>query len=165
MQASKVMPGRTYAVKRNDKLLRFIASEVVTTTRRKGDKANPHDYDSTIEGYWVDSPTGSKLVHEGVEQRKRATLKPDDLLGEFDAYEELVARKAAEDEAREAKADREKQDAIDLAKALYELSGIVAPEEGGRLRQGEFRVNYGDVSIKREGVVALLLALKKEEAA
>jgi hypothetical protein len=165
MQASKVIPGRTYAVKGKDgKLLRFIASEVVTISRRKSEKANPHDYDSTVTGYWADNPDGLAIVHEGVEQRKTGKLSPDELLGEFTAYEELVARKKAEEDAREAKSEREKQDARDLAMMLYALTWIEPPKKLDDYK-GEFRTSYGDITINREGVVALLAALKKREAA
>ena len=149
MQASKIVPGRVYAVKRDNTLMRFTVHEIVTTMRRKGPKANPHDYTSEVEGHYLEG------------DRKTVSLDPDKLLGEYTEYEELVAVKAKADAAAKAKADAEQDAARDVAAMLFKLTGQAVPKDMSRNNYGlMFRQSWNDVQISKEGVALLRSVLR-----
>ena len=165
MQASKIIPGKVYAVKRGNELLRFRVNEVTTITRRKrGEKANPHDHTSTIEGFFEDTPLSGAESTPGIK-----TVSPDDIQGEFSQYTELVERKKQEQEAHERELAAKRAAARELAVALYALIGqeppavvekrkgdVFSKPTGTESYESLFRSGYDNVDIKVEGVAALL---------
>lgn len=149
MQGTKVVIGQIYAVRRNEKLCRFTVSSV--TTVRKG--KHPSDFDHTIKGYIVGDDGKSS----------EASYKPDDLLGEFSEYKELIEQKRREQAVRDAEQKANREAAIDVAVWLYQLAGLpVASDLGGRSDYRDpIRVSYGHtVEINMEGVKALLEKIK-----
>ena len=163
MQASKIVPGKVYAVNYDGKLLRFQVAEVTTVTRRKNEKASPHDHESTVDGWYVDHPGRVQLSPEGHVQRTRAKLAPDAILGVFTEYEELVRRKTEDDAAYKREQEGKRLDAIRLARGLYQLAGILpAPEKMDDYRN-PIRASHQEVTIGRAGVVALLAAIMELE--
>jgi hypothetical protein len=157
MQASKVIPGKTYAVKRGEKLLRFHAHSVETRMVRKGEKANPHDYSSKINGAFLDG-----------DDKDTVSIDPDRLLDEYTAYAELVERKAQEDKAASDKDAAKKAARVELWELLYAKTGET-PKTGtdkyfGKKTsiryEGVYRVGYGDVTISDDGVASLVEVLK-----
>lgn len=173
MQASKIIPGKVYAVKRGNELLRFRVNEVTTITRRKrGEKANPHDHTSTIEGFFEDTPLSGAESTPGIK-----TVSPDDIQGEFSQYTELVERKKQEQEAHERELAAKRAAARELANALYAFVGREPPPfiakrpgdtfskpSGTESYESLFRSGYDNVDIKVEGVALLLAALKNINA-
>ena len=149
MQASKIIPGTTYAFKRDDKLLRFRVTEVVTVTRRRGAKNNPHDHESEVHGTVETDP---KIVKAA----------PERLLGEYQEYSELVARQEQERAAAQRKTEEEKNNAHQLAQALYRLVKLPMPAnlDGYNI---PFTTRYGTLQIEKDGVVPLLTALKHQQ--
>ncbi len=129
MQASKIKIGGVYAIKRDDKLVEFRVTAV--TTRRHGATGSPHDYTSTVEGRLFDKPVGQGST--------QLTLKPDELLGPYEDYKELVAKREAEEAAKKADEKKRADLAYTTALLLYEALGIPVPPEdtsGSRYRRG-----------------------------
>ncbi len=145
MQVSKIVIGKLYAIRWNDRLVRFRPSAVVT--RRESDHKNPHDYKSTVEG---------DIMEPDVET-DRLTLVPDAVLGPYEEHIELVERQ------RQARREREQLETSEELRALfYRLIGENAPESSKDFRQ-KFRVGYSgtSVDIDSDGIAALRDALKK----
>jgi hypothetical protein len=152
MQASKIVPGLVYAVRRGEALLRFRVIEVNTITKRRSANRSPHDSTSEIVGHWLDGDTPRK-----------GELPPDDILGKYEDYAELVERKRQEEAATEAKRTADAKQAKADRLALYAFLGIEPPQKADDYSQ-IFRVSFGRVEINSEGaraIVARIAALKK----
>jgi hypothetical protein len=146
MQASKIKIGATYAIKHYDVLKRFRVTAVIT--RRVNDYGNPHDYESTVEGFFA----------EPGHSTEKQSLEPKEILGPFDEHQELVARRAAEKAVQEKEAEEKKQLAEALVKLFYKKTGLERPT--GKYTSGPFSARYGyGVEIGETGVAALLKVL------
>jgi len=148
MQASKIMPGTTYALKaRNNTFVRFLVTAVVT--RRERATGSPHDYDykSAVEGF----------KNEPGEDRCTITVDPDAILGPYQDVAELRERKRLEDEAR-AKADQAiKDETMRALILLYKATGVPMPEKLDHY-SAPFHTNYGgtEITITRDAVALLI---------
>lgn len=154
MQASKIVIGKTYAIRDDDsQLVRFVATAVVT--RRKSAHNNPHDYESTIEGYITAQDRKN-------EKDQNLTLDPKWVLGPYEEQAELVARKAAEQAAYQAEKDAYKAAGEKLYRMLYNKADLPVPNDG-RDHKSPFRISYsGDtLELNREGVALLLKILEE----
>ena len=148
MQASKIIPGRTYAVKRGEHLLRFRVTEVLTTIRRRSTKVNQHDYTSQIEGVFVDPD----IERDG----RVATFAPEAVLGEYDEYTELKEREAKEKAAAVAQKTAEQRAATSLVNAFYHLTRQEEPKDQSDYGN-MYRIDYSrNVMITPEGASKLL---------
>jgi hypothetical protein len=146
--ASKVVIHETYAIKRNDKLIRFNVSAVVT--RRVHNHGNPYDYESWVEGVIVAPDNNGK-------PSSTLTVKPAELLGLYTEHVELVARSKAEADASNAAMQARKDATTRLAAALYEATGI-DPLDNPQDYSAPFRVSHNgeEIDISRKGVAPLL---------
>lgn len=142
MQASQINFNLTYALRVGEELKRIRPTRIVTTKRNNG----PANTSSTIFGR-------VELAHE-----ETGPFKMDDVLGVFGEYQELVARKAAEDVA----AKKRRDEADDLrhrtAAALCRFIGL---EEGSSLISSGF----SRIEISSEVLPALLARLVDDTAA
>lgn len=151
MQASKIIPNKVYAIKVDGELQQFRATAVIT--RRETAHGNPHDYKSTIEGIVINGP-----VPDG-ESRQTIKVAPDRVLGPFEDYQELVAKRDAEQKAKEQEAEAKKAAAIELWSLLYDKVGVPRPNDPKTYNQ-LFQVSFNSVDITREGVEILTKYLK-----
>lgn len=138
MQASKIKVGTTYALRRDEELVRFLVCAVVTRRERNHD--NPHDYKSTVEGYVTDD-----------ENRVVVVVKPDKLLGPYTDYVELVERSLKEREVIERAAEAKRTLREQLRKVLYRKVGIDPPTDPTQHSQ-MFRAGYSGIDISDEGI-------------
>lgn len=140
MQASKITPKKTYAIKHaNDKLVRFVVSEVVQ--RRVDNTGSPHDYKSHVEGHLVG-------------EHEKITLRPDQILGPFEDYAELLKTKEREDEQHRLAEQQKMNAALSCCRALYQKCGLPVPDLSHY--NIPFRVNYGDgITVNKDGVALL----------
>jgi len=149
MQASKIMPGTTYALKaRNNTFVRFLVTAVVT--RRERATGSPHDYKSAVEGF----------KNEPGESRETITVDPDAILAPYQDVAELRERKRLEDEAR-AKADQAiKDETMRALILLYKATGVPMPEKLDHY-SAPFHTNYGgtEITITRDAVALVIKAL------
>lgn len=150
MQASKIIPGKTYAVHTLGALKCFRVDEVITTTRRHS--AHGSNSKSMVEGTFNDST--------GLDQR-RTQLSVDSLLGEYTEYQELVERKRAEEEAYKQEKKAASQAAISIAEALTKLAGLPISNNWEDPRN-KIKVGYNGVTISKEAYAPLLAALKQK---
>lgn len=149
MQASKIIPGKTYAVRRGEALLRFRVREVNTITQRKQANRSPHDSRSEIVGYFVDRADNGGPVEP-------ATLAPDDIQGEYTQFAELVERAAKEKAEREAKEKAERKQAQADRLALYAFVGLEPPQKADEYGQPFYLPSYGNVQVREDGVRLLV---------
>lgn len=156
--ASQAKIGKVYAVNRNGKLTRFRVDTV--TTHRVSDTGSPHDYRSEIIGAFqtLDPRNPTNTINE------KATIKPNELLGGYEEYIELTAETERQNAERNAQHEAAHQDALDLRRLLYRISGQNEPNDPSEYRQ-LFRVGaYGasnEVDMKSDAVKPLLNALRK----
>lgn len=149
MQGSKVTPQETYAMRRDDGLVRFTVSAVIT--RRTEARGSPHDYKTEVEGYIVeDGKTGK--------QREFIMVNPKALLGPYLEQVELKARKDAEDAKREAEAMEQQALRERLIEVLYTVTGLPRPNNNDY--GAPFRLSFNDVDIRLDGIAALLKVLE-----
>lgn len=147
MQTSKIIIGKSYAIERGGKPVKFNVTAIVT---RKEKSVSA----SEIEG-WFTTPSGN---------RESLTLKPEDILGEFEAYAELVAQEDRRTAEAQAVKDAKDKAAKRLAATFYRLSGLA---KGNDYHREPFQTGYGgSVEIRQEAVEPLLKALEaiKESA-
>jgi hypothetical protein len=148
MQASKIEVDRVYAIKHNGELTRFCVTAVTTT--RKSNTGSPHDYISTVAG----------IVHDGSGKGDHLVLDPKLVLGRFEEYETLVAKKKAEEaEQKRAEAVR-KEEQRECWALLYKLIGRDPPALPPGDYKQPFHTSYSGIDIDREGMRLLLAALK-----
>src|SRR5262245_22539082 len=88
MQGSKIKIDTIYAVRDDEQKLRMFRV-IAVNTRRTG--PHPADFTHRVEG-WLLNDDRSVINREKV-----VTVTPDEILGEYEAHAELVARKAAAD--------------------------------------------------------------------
>lgn len=146
MQASKIIPGKVYAIKRPE-LTRFEATAVVT--RRETAHGNPHDYKSKVEGY---------VIIDGTSPREKIAIDPDKVLGPFEDYVELVERKRLEEEENKRKEAEHQREQQAIRRELYNFIGVAIPNDAEEYKQ-PFRLRgYGrsNVEIGEEGVKRLI---------
>jgi hypothetical protein len=149
MQASKILPKAIYAIKRGDGYVRFNVTAVVT--RRTRATGGPHDYDSVVEGWITEDAQDGKAP--------TITIKPDAVLGPFEEYAELAARKRAEDEASEREGRSRMEARQRLWTLLYDKCGLERPNEPRDYRQA-FRIgSAGEIEVRTDVAVAALTAL------
>jgi hypothetical protein len=89
MNASKIVPRKTYAIDTPQGLVRFIVDEVVT--RRTKATGSPHDYQSEIVGR-----VHPEDCNPGFERGKAYRYDPKAILGPYEEQAELVSRQKAE---------------------------------------------------------------------
>ena len=152
LTAAKVLPGKVYAVRKDEGLQRFHVHEVIVTRSRAD--GSPHDYATTVKGKCL----GPYEVE---------TLPLNAILGPFEEYQELVAKRDAEKRAVEEqnRAISEKQQ--ECVRLLYQLTGLPIPNDLESYH-APIRIKYaGGVELDQAGVAAVLQALRKpkEEAA
>ena len=153
--ASKVVPGKIYAIKHGEELARFVVTAVVT--RRVSNHGNPHDYDSTIEGqlYGPD-----RMLNDGA----KMTLTPDRLLGLYEEHVELVQR-VAKEKAEEKRIELEHAaQRREVLKWLYDQVGLPLPEKLDNYKS-PFHYGYSGIDITREGIKLISSIRLKETAA
>lgn len=144
MQASKIMPKLTYAINYRGHLVGFQVMEVVTT--RKDSTGSPHDYKSVVSGY-VDAIDGG--------EREKITIPAAEVLGPFEEYVELVAKKKAEVEAKRA-ADKARENFIDgIVDDLYRACNVPVPPPDKLGRNPFARTYYSGIEIRGDGVQML----------
>jgi hypothetical protein len=170
MQASKIIPRQTYALRIGDFTVRYAVTTVTTINRRDSAKTSPHDYTSHITG-WVhkaDLPPGVVLekpdgASDEAENDNRILYraKPDEVLGLYTEHSELVRREKAERAAAKAREEADKSLASAVRLALYRLVGAndVPSDPTGYGQM--FSTNYTgkEVKISDDGVTALARAL------
>lgn len=122
MQASKIEPGRVYAIKHGDELARFRVT-AVHTTKRAGTVPK-----STVDGH---------LTEPGL--MENMTISPDELLGEFNGYVELVNKQKQEHE--EADRKRKAQDRRRERCAVLLRNFFGYPEEAAHAGYGRIFIN------------------------
>jgi hypothetical protein len=156
MQASKIQVGKTYAIEREGKLIRFNV-ESVTTTRFRN-TGSPHDYTSRVQG--------SILAADAGDSNEAISVKPEAIKGPFEDYVELVARQTAEHEQRNAKAKAKTDAAEALRLEFYGMAGITPPEglEPGKYGQPIRAESHGGVYLDPDAVLALLHSLDPTRA-
>jgi hypothetical protein len=156
MQASKILPRKTYAIRRNGELVRFYVTAVVT--RREKATGSPHDHKSVIEGH----------VHEASEPRSdNGTLplivvNPEAVLGPFEEYVELAARKKAEEDAREHEKALREDARTRLWTLLYERTGRPRPNDP-KIHSQPFRITYSGIDVTDDGVKLLTELLSQQQ--
>jgi hypothetical protein len=94
---------------------------------------------------------------------ENATIKPHQLLGQFEDYAELVEKKETEDRTRQAQLDREKREARDLLEMLYRVAGLPMPQRVDNF-DAPFRLpsyGYSTPDIGKASVKPLLEGLRK----
>lgn len=151
VQTAKITPQTTYAINDDEKLKRFYVQAVVT--RRVNNYNNPHDYQTTVEGYIVKEDGGDKTVVE---------LPAARLLGLFEEHVELVERQNAEKAAFAAKRQALIDAASDLRTLLYQRTATPPPNDERSWAQ-PFRENHSTGLTLSEDGVRLLTQLLKEE--
>jgi hypothetical protein len=151
MQASKIKPHEIYAIKQNDRLVRFCVSAVIT--RRINNHGNPHDYESTVEGFIPAPDNGGK-------PSDTMTLDPTLLLGPYKEHVELVAREEAEKAERDRITAAKEEKRERLVAALYEATGLERPAEERRYSSTPFHPSYSGVDISAEAIDPLLKFLE-----
>lgn len=151
MQASKIVVDAVYAVKRkDDTYARFKVSAVIT--RRERNTGSPHDYKSKVEGKWAepDAPTDTIM------------LDPEQILGPYEDYMELVERKRKEDAEEKRKKDEKLAQVVELQELLYTVSGVEKPKDTSHRNYNQpFQIGYSGIDIRKEAVVPLTEALKR----
>jgi hypothetical protein len=157
MQASKIKVKKVYAVNiaakhEPRKLARFWVSSV--TTSRVDDTGSPHDYSSMVSGQYLNDA--------GLRSGESVPLKPEQILGPFEEFMELVAKDNQEKEAKEAAAQAKNDDAMELARWLYAQAGVPMPNDLSDYKEVPFRVSrHGwGVDIQTQGVALLLAAIR-----
>jgi hypothetical protein len=149
MQTSKIVIGKSYAIERGGKPVKFDVTAIVT---RKEKSVSV----SEIEGWYFDR-------HD---QRVSGKLDPKDILGEFEAYSELVAEEEQRKAAVKAAKDAKDMMAQRLIAHLYSISGL-SFDKGSDEYKRPFRTSYGGgVDIEQAAVEPLVRALEaiKESA-
>jgi hypothetical protein len=150
MQASKIKIGSSYAVKIDEKLYRLAVTSVTTT--RKG--SHPSDFTHVIEGNLADPPKGLGAHYNA---RK---WSPEEVLGEFTEYAELVQQKQDAETKAKAERDHLKARAEHLAFLLYKISGL--ERVGGRDRWHDPIVeDYHGLAVRRAAVEPLIAAIER----
>ena len=158
MQASKIQVEGIYGIHRREEgaseseLVRFQVTAVVT--RRERNTGSPHDYKSVVEGVILEDPADENG------RRPLRTVAPDKVLGPYEEQAVLVERAKAEKAEREEAERQARLDADTLLAKLYRLANLPMPNDMNT-RRIPFRTSFGvTIDISREGVQALLKALK-----
>jgi len=141
MQANKIKIGNIYAVDKGA-LKRFVVHEVITR------RISQTKSESEARGRYLDAGNGHPPNYE-------TTLPVSELLGPFEDYAELVAKKKAEKLAADEKAAQENADRIEVANLLYDLVGVKRTLPYNDYR-APFESNYSGVAINKEGIRLLL---------
>jgi hypothetical protein len=116
--ASKARIGTTYAIRHNGKLVRFKVTKI--TIHKVSDTGSPHDYENEI--------TGTVFYEPG--KTETLTIEASKLLGQFEQYEELIAKKEAEKAEAKAKENAAKALQDKFVKAIAKAAGVPVPQKG-----------------------------------
>ena len=158
MQASKIVIGRTYAIRtESGELARFHVSEVVT--RRVSNHGNPHDYKSHVIGFIRDD------APDVVEKNDQITVSPEKVLGPYEDYIELVERANAEKAAKQKVIDAHTALVEEVWRLLYAATDTPLPNDPQGYKNS-FRINYNrTIEISAEALPLMLEFLRAKERA
>jgi hypothetical protein len=154
--ASKARIGETYAIRRDGELVRFRVTKI--TIHKLSDSGSPHDYENEITGVAFYEPGKTETL----------TIEASELLGQFEEYGELVAKKEAEETAAKAKKDAAKALQDKFVKAVAKAAGVPVPQKG---RYGDYTssdaidTSYNGVVIKPAIFQVLIDKLEAKELA
>jgi hypothetical protein len=158
MQASKIKPHEVYAIKApDDRLVRFRVTAVIT--RRVSNHGNPHDYQSSVEGF-----IQAQDANNGGKPSEPLTLDPTTILGLYTDHVELVARESAERAERKRIEDDKAEKRERLVAALYEASGIERPDTTHRYVRTPFYQSGSGIDITADAVEPLLAFFERIKA-
>jgi len=149
MQASKIVPGEDYAIRQTGKLVRFRVSKV--STERHKDSST-----SLVFGYVAEDQVDG-------EASAAIQLRPEKILGPMKDFDELKQKEQEERAAQAAREKEESENADDLIRKFYALSGLAMPNDLHSMHSHPFYpAGYGGrIEIDAKGVRALLAAMKK----
>lgn len=177
MQAAQIDPSKTYALKIHEGkntaitearsyVARFKVHQVESLCRRRKLKPTSADYIHNVFGQIDQRDVPPDLLPpEGEERRKylARTVDPAEIEDEYEKYQELVARAAAEKAASEAEQARRTKNAQDLVALFYQFTGL---NPGEKKYEMPFQVSYnGGIGINHVGVEMLFKVLTPHQPA
>jgi hypothetical protein len=145
MQTSKIKIGAEYAVKYKGNLARFLVHTIDThrTARVTFNKIGGQIMDVAPDG----------------QARPEVKYAPEDILGDYTEYAELVEEKNRKRKEREDEAAAKENEMYDLWRDLYKAAGVAVPNDPKSYRNA-LRLSWNDIYIgQSNGGVALMRKL------
>jgi hypothetical protein len=167
MQASKIEPGTIYALRigatedKQSYVARFKVESVESHLMRRHAKATSADYTHKIHGTIDERDVPPELLPADPAEREKylnRAVDPSRIEDDFQSYQELKDRDAAEKKAHKDRVDAREKLEKDLVKVLFLITGL-KPVPKEKWSDSNLVQAYDGVKIKHGGVQPLLDAL------